>query len=226
MLVLQTTYVSIAAQVLIGALDLTALTFDIPKEHQILKSILLLETVVQIVELCFYVYFVLRFNLEKMAATRYFDWVITTPTMLFTTIVFMEYHALLESNSPTADLTIHGFIADHKNDIATISAANFLMLLSGYLAEINVIPRPAAAIIGFAFLATSFSTIYHNYARRSKTGTNLFVFLAVIWSLYGFAFLLPTSPKNIAYNFLDVIAKNFFGLYLFFAVSKAAGIKK
>jgi prepilin signal peptidase PulO-like enzyme (type II secretory pathway) len=114
------------------------------------------------------------------------------------------------------------FVRERKADIIFISCANFGMLLFGYLAEIGAVPRPLAAVIGFAFLYASFSVIYTNYASRSALGRKLFIFLAVIWALYGVAFLLPVVQKNIAYNCLDIVAKNFFGLYLFFKVLEAS----
>jgi hypothetical protein len=40
----------------------------------------------------------------------------------------------------------------------------------------------------------------------------------VVWSLYGIAALLPTLQKNISYNGLDIIAKNFYGLFIFYYI--------
>jgi hypothetical protein len=39
-----------------------------------------------------------------------------------------------------------------------------------------------------------------------------------IWALYGVAFLLPSIPKNIGYTILDILAKNFFGIFLAYAI--------
>ena len=43
----------------------------------------------------------------------------------------------------------------------------------------------------------------------------LFMILTTVWSFYGVVFLFPAAYKNIAFNFLDIIAKNFFGLFLY-----------
>lgn len=49
-----------------------------------------METLVQALELCFYIY-LLRIPVMNMATIRYFDWIITTPTMLITIIMYLEY---------------------------------------------------------------------------------------------------------------------------------------
>ena len=217
-LVYKTTFLSLCVQIIIGIFDVIALTYSVPEDHRILKSVLLIETIVQVVELCFYIYFVLRFSLGHMATSRYFDWFLTTPLMLFTTIVFLEYQARREADIPS-NFTLASFIKDNRANIGIILSFNFAMLLVGYLAETNVIPRHVAALLGFAFLVVSFTTIFNNFARRSVLGRKLFIFLAIVWGLYGVAFLLPTVEKNIAYNCLDIVAKNFFGLYLFFKIN-------
>ena len=40
----------------------------------------------------------------------------------------------------------------------------------------------------------------------------------MVWAAYGVVFLFPAVYKNIAFNFLDIIAKNFFGLFLFYKI--------
>ena len=39
-----------------------------------------------------------------------------------------------------------------------------------------------------------------------------------VWSLYGVAALLPALQKNIGYNVLDLIAKNFYGIFIFYKI--------
>ena len=50
----------------------------------------------------------------------------------------------------------------------------------------------------------------------------LFKFLLGIWSLYGVAALLPVLAKNISYNVLDIIAKNFYGLFIYYKIKQVA----
>lgn len=216
--VLYTTYVSIIVQVITGLVSLQGITISLPPEHEILTKALALETIVQFVEFAFYIWFVLRFNLQKMAATRYFDWVITTPTMLFTTMLFMKYQSLVESKKDTT-ITITNFIKEHKHDIFVVFFANLFMLIPGYLGEIGLLNRYIATTIGFMFFYISFTVIYKNYAKYSELGKHLYTFLIVVWALYGVIYLLPVSEKNIGFNILDIIAKNFFGLYLFYKVN-------
>jgi hypothetical protein len=64
-----------------------------------LNEVLALETAVQGVELFFYIYFLKSMALKalpQMAKTRYFDWAITTPTMLLSTIIYFKYEEYLE----------------------------------------------------------------------------------------------------------------------------------
>ena len=54
----------------------------------------------------------------------------------------------------------------------------------------------------------------------SKIGSNIFYLLLVIWSLYGVAAMLNTIPKNLLYNLLDIVSKNFYGLFILFLILK------
>ena len=47
------------------------------------------------------------------------------------------------------------------------------------------------------------------------------MFLISIWSLYGVAAVLPTIPKNLSYNVLDIISKNFYGLFIYYKILEA-----
>ena len=216
-IVYQSTYLSMLVQILTALLAVPAFLLQIHAEDEILKNVLLLETIVQIIEFSFYVWFIIRFNLQEMAATRYFDWFITTPTMLFTTIIFMKYQELYEKKLDRR-FTIIDFMNKYKDDIILIIISNFLMLLFGYLGEIEVIHQSIAVCIGFIFFFITFYTIYTKYAVHSILGKKLFAFLFVVWGSYGLAYLLNVVYKNIAFNTLDIIAKNFFGVYLVYEI--------
>jgi bacteriorhodopsin len=90
------------------------------------------------------------------------------------------------------------------------------MLLFGYLGEINVIDMTSSLSFGFIFFGMTFYTIYKNYAINSLSSLKLFYFVLFIWSLYGIAALLTVHHKNNMFNILDIFAKNFFGLYLYY----------
>lgn len=204
------TDLSIAIQLLIGLITIRGIYYKVPPEHRILIDILKLETIVQFVELGFYILMLrkMTMQLENMATVRYFDWVITTPIMLLTTIIYLRY---LQKKS----FTFTDFVKENKSDIIYITFCNFMMLLFGYLGETKAIDQWSSFYIGFVFFILAFKKIYDHYAVHSEEGKRLFAFIALVWSLYGFAFVLDQKSKNISFNILDVFAKNFFGLYLY-----------
>lgn len=217
-LVLNTTYLSIIVQFVTGVIAAFGLFVPLNPADNILKSILLQETIVQVIEFFVYLILVNRFNLESMAATRYMDWFFTTPVMLFTMTVYYTYAQWKEQKKDTTNLTLKLFIAENYKNILLILLCNFGMLLFGYLGEIKMMNRTMSAVIGFAFFFAAFSLIYENYAKHSSVGKNLFTLMFALWSLYGVAFMLPAVWKNIIINFLDIIAKNFFGVFLFYVI--------
>ena len=148
-----------------------------------------------------------------MTPRRYFDWCITTPIMLFTTIVFMEYQHNLVIN-PNKKMNIKEFFYENKENIIKITFYNAMMLLFGILGEMNYLNKQFSVGVGFIFFYLSFKTIYDEYAKKTEYGLNLFKFLTFFWSLYGIAALAEIKTKNISYNTLDVFAKNFYGLYI------------
>jgi len=231
-LVYTSTNLSIIAQIITGIVGIDGLFRKLPDIHRILTSILGLETLVQVIELLFYIFIIRSSPLQNMASIRYFDWVITTPTMLITTIPYFTYEKYLEkynnlndkdplkqeSKEQLKNLKFFEFVKDNKSNILTIVICNFFMLLLGYFGEIGYIDTWSSVIMGFVFLAMSFYVIYDKYAKFSQIGTKMFILLSIIWSSYGIAFLFNPVYKNISYNTLDVIAKNFFGIYLYFKI--------
>lgn len=218
--VINTTDFSIFIQFVTLAFSGYGITYNLPEEHIILNRLLILETTVQIIELGFYL--VLLRNMAKtvsgMAKTRYYDWIITTPTMLITTIIYFDYLRRIENKEKSIDF--FEFIEENKKNIIMIVIANFLMLLSGYLYEIRIWTKEKAALLGYIFFLLSFGLIYNNYANKTKFGKQLFALLFVIWGSYGIAFLMGENAKNNVINFLDLFSKNFFGIFLFFQVRK------
>lgn len=220
LLVQSTTYISIFIQLLTGVFSLGGVTYKLPYPHQILVEALKLELIVQAIEFVFYLWLIFRFSLKDMATTRYYDWFITTPTMLFTTIVVYTYLARTQEKQ-VKEWTLKEFVKENKNSIIIIVIANFFMLLFGYLGEIKAISKVNATLFGFISLAVSFTTIYKQFAYKlTEKDKWLFGLLVSFWSLYGVAYVFPDAPKNISYNFLDIIAKNFFGLYLFYKITQ------
>jgi hypothetical protein len=214
MSVQQTTEVSITIQKISLLINLIGFSVSLPNEHLIIRDLLLVEVLVQIIELAFYLIFLekLSTTVTGMAKTRYYDWFITTPTMLLTTIIYFEYLSTIESNG--SPFRFPDFIQSNQKNITIIFTMNFLMLLFGYLHEINVLDKPTATFYGYLFFLLTFGFIYDQYAQKSTQGKELFGILFIIWGLYGIAFLLDDIPKNNTINVLDLFAKNFFGIFL------------
>lgn len=220
-------YISLWIQLITGIVQIHGIIINIDKDDYVLKEILILETVVQFIEAAFYVYIayaLTSININQVTPRRYFDWMITTPTMLITTILFMEYNKVeLNEIHNKEKLRLVPFIINHKENITKIVIFNFFMLFFGYLGEVNILNKFISVPIGFIFFGLTFENIYTNYAYNEETTeTNkiLFNFLVSIWALYGVAALFPTLPKNLGYNVLDIIAKNFYGLYIYYRILK------
>lgn len=217
-LLLLTTQLSVLVQIITGLLGFQGLFYKLPQPHTVLVDLLKIELIVQAIELGFYIVLLQFFNASTMAITRYYDWVITTPTMLFTMMVYFRYKEINETQTKLTPVTIRSFLKDNANWIALVFICNLIMLLCGYAGEQGWIDRLSATLIGFVFFGVSFYIIYSQFAVKSIQGTKLFYLLFAIWSLYGIVYLLPSDWKNISYNGLDVVSKNFFGLYLYFII--------
>ena len=214
-----TIYFSLFIQIITTLYSLKGIFLMTDKRDEVLKEILVLEAGVQFIEAFFYIWVILALNdLEKMTPRRYFDWCITTPIMLFTTIVFMEYQYNLVTK-PNERMTIKKFFKENKENILKITFYNAMMLLFGILGEMEILNKQISVGIGFIFFYLSFKTIYDEYAKRTEYGIKLFKFLTFFWSLYGIAALAEIKVKNISYNFLDIFAKNFYGLYIYYYIT-------
>jgi bacteriorhodopsin len=219
--VYKTTNLSILMQLVTGLVGLLGVNAKLQPEHQVLVDLLRLETVVQAIELVMYSHFHFNFDLKTMAATRYYDWVLTTPAMLFSTMVLFKYEELREKGDKQR-IDLRQFVRDHQNDVRYILGFNALMLVAGYLGEVGALDRVTATMVGFVFFWLAFQRLYERYASRSEVGRWSFRLKCVVWSLYGVVYLFPEAEKNICYNFLDIVAKNFMGLYLFYKIRQAS----
>lgn len=215
------TDISIGVQIITTLVGILGLFKTIPANHQILQKILGLETFVQIVELFFYIIFIRSSVLGAMAEIRYFDWFITTPTMLITSAIYYKYEEYLYTNKKE-EISIKQFLLDNKKIISIIVIFNALMLLFGYTGEQKILSKTSATIGGFAFFLYSFYILYDRFAKYSPIGNNLFFFMFSIWNIYGIAYLFNPLWKNITFNALDIVAKNFFGIYLYYKVLQKA----
>jgi len=96
---------------------------------------------------------------------------------------------------------------------------NWLMLLFGYLGEVNAIPLIAGVALGFLPFIAYFYIIYERFIRTvNPTSLKIYVYFLVFWSLYGVVAVLPYELKNTIYNIIDLFSKNFFGLFLSYLI--------
>ena len=229
-------FISLFVQVLTGIFTLKGVFVKVPAKDIILTEIITLETMVQFIEGIFYTFIALAINkidANLITRRRYLDWFITTPTMLLSTIMFMAYETLntketygnMEKKDKNDEpLNLTNFMKKYENIFIKITIYNALMLLFGYLGEIGILNIWLSTSIGFVFFYLAFEQIYTNFVKNSPSKENkmLFTFLFIVWGLYGVAAVLPLVPKNIGYNFLDLISKNFYGIYIYFKIMKVA----
>ncbi len=202
---------SLYSQIIIGVICLIGIFIPLKPKDYILHSILMMETIVQIIEFIFYYWLVKNIYLIEYDITyiRYFDWFITTPTMILSIILFMIY---IKSNEV---IDFMDTISENKTTISYILIFNALMLIFGFLGEIEVLSKYTSFFFGSLFFVLSFKYIFDNYVDNDETNKIVFYVNLIIWSLYGVAFLLPYSQKNVMYNILDIFSKNMNGLLLF-----------
>jgi bacteriorhodopsin len=206
---------SIFVQAVTFVANIYGLSLPLNPQDAVLNQALKLETIVQTVELIFYGWYATH-TAEKLADVtryRYYDWAITTPLMLFTTMLFYAYvYSKEEEKEP---ITLERFVDENKITIGIVVVFNALMLVFGYMAEIGVLSKLWSSVFGYAALLGSFGVIYKEFVSKIPlVKQTIFWFMFVFWSLYGIAALLENHAKNISYNILDVFAKNFYGLYL------------
>ena len=214
-----TVYLSLLIQVFTGIFDYYVIQLNIPSKLIILKQLLIMELIVQIIEGIFYTWLALNIaNVTNITPHRYYDWYLTTPTMLVTLCVYLIYLRNDEKNIETNDSLIK-IVYDNLNVLIPILFLNFLMLTSGYLTETKKLAEIPGVLLGFLPFLLYFYLIYEYFAKYTTTaGFNLFLFFFVVWFMYGIAALMNYKTKNIMYNILDLFAKNFFGVYLGFVV--------
>ena len=211
---------SVIIQIITGIIEISSLFIKVPPKFSFLKQIMLLEVSVQFIEGSFYIYWLYNFkNIINITPKRYFDWVITTPTMLISLMFYLIF--LKHKNNNTSE-NLHFFQLFKKefNTIITVVLLNSAMLLFGYLAETSVIPVLLGVLLGFIPFVIYYYIIYKKYAILSNDGLKIFVYFLFFWSLYGIVAVLPYNIKNTCYNILDLFSKNFFGVFLTYLIFK------
>jgi len=181
------------------------------------RHVMNLETCISVVAGYFYSVFVnkiekfsdkgIEIDWGEMSKTRYIDWSITTPMMLLSLCLVLG-----QNIKKGVKLRVIGFIV----------IMNYLMLYIGYLGEEKVLSRLWAMILGFIPFIAMFATIFFQYIKPAASLANkvLFGVYLVVWSLYGFVYMLDEEYKNIAMNILDATAKCLIGIALWVYYTK------
>lgn len=213
-----TIYISIIIQFLTGIITLDAVLTPLHKSKLILRDIAWIELIVQIIEAIWYIIIVFAIHSLKndtIAARRYIDWVITTPIMLLSTALFMSYKTA-EKLGKT--ITTKEVLSNKKIPLLKIGIYNFLMLVFGYLGEVNILQKMISIPVGFLFFALSFWGLYSEFVAGIVINKYLFYFMFTAWGLYGVAAFFSVIPKNLAYNALDIVSKNFYGIFIWYII--------
>lgn len=209
---------SLGIQAITGLLGAYGLTVPLAPKDEILRQVLGLEMIVQVIEFIFYLGFISVLNLTSLTQERYYDWFLSTPVMLFTISLYFFYVNFIEGHDGKT-IGLLDFAKNNSKQIFGFVILNFLMLLFGFLGERGVMNKMLAFVLGTGALCGSFGIIYENYAKYSEKTRNIFWIMFGLWSLYGIAFLCPPVIKNLSYTTLDIFAKNFFGLFLYYTIN-------
>ena len=172
-----TLIISIIVQIISGIIEVGAFFVKVPTIYTIIRQLLILELSVQFLEGSFYVWLAYNFNkIVNVTPKRYIDWVITTPTMLISLIVYLIYLNKKEENK-TNELNFLTILKDNSNIIIPVVVLNWLMLLFGYLGEIRAIPVLLGVFLGFIPFFIYYYLIYVNYVTQNSSGYLLFWYL-------------------------------------------------
>lgn len=217
-----TAFFSLAVQFFTGVVDLYVILMPVASELLLLKQLLIMEFLVQFIEGIFYVW--LAFNIStavNITRKRYYDWSVTTPVMLITLSSYLIYLKIKQTGS-SAIPDFFGVLNENYATFFKIVILNSMMLIFGYLGEINVLTTRASVMAGFLPFFAMFYLIYESYAKYTYSGMLLFTYFFIAWSLYGVSALFNYQWKNVFYNILDLISKNFFGLFLAYVIVSSA----
>jgi hypothetical protein len=213
-----TLVISIIVQIITGIIEVGAFFVKVPAIYSIVRQLLIMELVVQFLEGMFYVW--LAFNFTKVlnvTPKRYIDWVITTPTMLVTLMIYLIYLKKKAENK-TSEMELLSVLRENSSVVIPVIVLNWMMLLFGYLGEMRVIPVLLGVFLGFIPFLIYYYMIYVNFVTENTSGYLLFWYFFFFWSLYGVVAVLPYYIKNSFYNILDLFAKNFFGIFLSYII--------
>lgn len=230
-LVLLTARLSLVAQFvffLVSLLGFFDVTDNLIWNKEYLVSLLVLEEVSQAIEFSYYfiVSLILRYPLPTYS--RYIDWFFSTPIMLVSAIGFMYYEDLRISSSSKSDvvLTLGSLWNDKlETSILSVIILNTIMLFFGFMVELKKIQSIYLITAMFAFVGY-YVIIFIDVGNVSTATILLWSYMFIVWGCYGIAATQPFGPKNIAYNLLDILSKNIYGVFLALYIATANNVIK
>jgi bacteriorhodopsin len=212
-IVKKTGYLSLLVQFVTGLIDIWGLTLNVNPRFGIFKQLLWIELIVQVVEFMFYVWMVKNLDkVKNITVYRYFDWFITTPSMLLTLMAYLDVQS-----STDQSMNLIQFIKKYFGVILIVFILNWMMLGFGLLGELGILEQRQSVLLGFIPFVIYYGIIYKVFIENKNIPNqykNVYFYFLIVWSIYGIAALMNYNIKNSMYNILDLFAKNFFGLFL------------
>ncbi len=144
-----------------------------------------------------------NFDYNKIINYRYIDWSLTTPILLLTLLLFIQY-----LNNKTVNFWYY----------LIVFILNYTMLLFGYLGETGKLNKRVGLFFGFIFYILMILFIYIKFIINNKSDmiNKLFIIFVIIWGSYGLIYLLDNEIKNHTYNHQDIVAKGLFSTFIWF----------
>nr|APF29513.1 proteorhodopsin [uncultured bacterium] len=209
-LVQKTASASLAIQFMAGIVTVATFFVPAPPNYEYTDDVRLIvgiEGASQVVEFVYYFVAVAFFKGDITTWTRYIDWFISTPVMLLSTTMFFVHRTQGDILS-VLDLRT-------SPHMFTAFALNALMLSFGLAMELDRIPRVVGVGFGTLAFTASFSFVARYVDDTDEMSFTLFWCIFGVWLMYGAVATFPYIPRNVAYNLLDIVSKNFYGLFLF-----------
>lgn len=204
--VYRTAVASLAVQAATGAASVAGLFLPYRRDEAgALRTIFFLELSSQVIEFLWYAAAVAR-RRAIVTWTRYADWVVSTPLML----VSLAFFFTLRGGEPRVERALA------RGALWCALAFNQLMLSVGLAIEVGGVDRRRGVAAGTLALVGSFTSLGRFVVGSDAWSVAVFYTVYAVWSLYGAAALLSHARKNVAYNALDVVSKNCYGIVLLF----------
>ena len=133
--------------------------------------------------------------------------------MLISTMAFLLY-SNVDDGERVQEIGVL-FEPDRLGGTLAVLLLNVAMLTFGLLVELGVMPMAEGLLLGMLSFLCTFFVIFVAFTRHSNViAIVLYLFVYTVWGLYGVAATLSPVRKNVAYNALDIVSKNFYGAFI------------